>query len=112
MCWPRKKGEAGSQDQLTSPKSDLARPDQCISASTKYVCVRASCQAPKRIFSPTVASNAHSYHCSCGLFPLLEKEGWREAPGWSVRPSVSAGLTTPSARTSSSQPPLLFKEGK
>src|SRR5438132_14234605 len=29
--------------------------------------------------------------------PLLEKEGWREAPGWSVRPKRFAGLTTPSA---------------
>src|SRR5438128_2451179 len=30
-------------------------------------------------------------------FPLLEKEGWREAPGWSVRPKHFAHLTTPSA---------------
>src|SRR5438034_11094578 len=42
-------------------------------------------------------------------FPLLEKEGWREAPGWSVRPKRFAGLTTPSAP--SAHPPLLCEEG-
>src|SRR6266566_3496426 len=29
--------------------------------------------------------------------PLLAEEGWREAPGWSVRPKPFANLTTPSA---------------
>src|SRR5437870_6289432 len=29
--------------------------------------------------------------------PLLEKEGWREAPGWSARLKPFAELTTPSA---------------
>ncbi len=50
--------------------------------------------------------------------PLLEKEGWREATGWSVRSNRFAGLTTPSAPLRwlrviflMAQPPLLFKEG-
>src|SRR5260370_34104151 len=33
-----------------------------------------------------------------GNIPLLAEEGWREAPGWSVRRDRgNAGLTTPSA---------------
>src|SRR5438094_3417350 len=53
--------------------------------------------------------------------PLLAEEGWREAPGWSVRPKRFAGLllrlrpvglalrATPSAP--SAHPPLLCEEG-
>src|SRR5437762_4084630 len=44
-----------------------------------------------------------------GPIPLLAEEGWREAPGWSVRPKRFAGLTTPSAP--SAHPPLLCEEG-
>ena len=51
--------------------------------------------------------------------PLLAEEGWREAPGWSVRQNQSyAGLTTPSAPLRwlrdiflLAQPPLLCEEG-
>src|SRR5206468_12490203 len=51
--------------------------------------------------------------------PLLAEEGWREAPGWSVRRNrVNAGLTTPSAPLRwlriiflVAQPPLLCEEG-
>src|SRR5204862_3326968 len=47
-----------------------------------------------------------------GLIPLLAEEGWREAPGWSVRPKRRAGLTTPSAPSlRSAHPPLLCEEG-
>src|SRR5438094_2100922 len=44
-----------------------------------------------------------------GGIPLLAEEGWREAPGWSVRPKRFAALTTPSAP--SAHPPLLCEEG-
>ena len=42
------------------------------------------------------------------LIPLLEKEGWREAPGWSLLYNWP-GITTPSAPAA--QPPLLCEEG-
>src|SRR2546429_5639101 len=35
----------------------------------------------------------------CTAIPLLAEEGWREAPGWSVRRNVSAGPTTPSPKS-------------
>ncbi len=44
--------------------------------------------------------------------PLLTEEGWREAPGWSVRPIHFAELTTPSAPSlRSAHAPLLSEEG-
>src|SRR2546426_2216292 len=50
--------------------------------------------------------------CRRGQIPLLAEEGWREAPGWSVRPKCAAGLTTPSAPSlRSAHPPLLCEEG-
>src|SRR5213594_253099 len=46
---------------------------------------------------------------SAERIPLLAEEGWREAPGWSVRLKRFAGLTTPSAPAA--HPPLLCEEG-
>src|SRR5207247_5397417 len=47
-----------------------------------------------------------------GRIPLLAEEGWRAAPGWSVRLKRFAGLTTPSAPSlRSAHPPLLCEEG-
>ena len=55
-----------------------------------------------------LAKLERTYEAVNELIPLLEKEGWREAPGWSVLDSWSR-MTTPSAP--SAQPPLLFEEG-
>src|SRR5262245_2867815 len=61
MCPPMKNGDVKSSDQLTPPKRDLARPDQCCSASSKCVGVRASCQMIKETCSTTVASRRYTY---------------------------------------------------
>src|SRR6059036_1535772 len=57
-------------------------------------------------------ATSHRFSKLVECIPLLAEEGWREAPGWSVRPKRFAELTTPSApRFAPAHPPLLCEEG-